>query len=286
MTEALQHLHNPLLALPAAALLGLIIGSFLTVLIHRLPLMLHRQWQQQCHELLQHHAPNRNEERFDLAWPGSHCPHCGHRLSWRENIPLLGYLRLKGRCAACQQAISSRYPVVELLAAISAVVAVLHFGPGYQALAAATLGWGLIALAAIDIEHQLLPDALTLPLLWLGLLVNSSGLLVPPGDAIIGASAGYLALWLVYQGFKLTTGKEGMGRGDFKLLALLGAWLGWQLLPAIVVLAALAGVSLGLARVLLKKQRHDQAMPFGPYLALAGWLALIWGPALLDLYPR
>jgi len=281
-TETLQ---NPFLAAAGASLLGLVMGSFLNVLVHRLPRMLEQQWRQQCRELLHPAAASEPAPaRYDLALPPSHCPHCGHRLAWRENLPLLSYLRQRGRCRACGQAIGLRYPLLELLAAACGLLAVVAFGTSLTALAAMLLGWGLLALAAIDAEQQLLPDTLTLPLLWLGLLFNSSGLLVSPAAAIIGAVAGYLFLWLIYHGFRLFTGKEGLGRGDFKLLALLGAWLGWQALPAIVVLASLAGASVGLARVVLKRQQLHQAMPFGPFLALAGWLVLLLREPLLGFY--
>lgn len=265
-----------------AALLGLLVGSFLNVLVHRLPVMLERQWQQEAQEVLG--LEQTTHERFDLCLPASRCPHCQHRIRAWENIPLLSYLALRGRCSACKGCISVRYPLVELASALLSLLVAWHFGPGLAALAVLLLTWGLIALSLIDADHQLLPDALVLPLLWLGLIVNANGLLVPLANAVWGAVAGYLSLWSVYWLFKLVTGKEGMGYGDFKLLAMLGAWGGWQVLPLTLMLASLAGALIGLALVRLRRAQMGAAVPFGPYLAIAGWIAVLWGDEIVASY--
>jgi len=266
-----------------AGLLGLVVGSFLNVVIYRLPRMLQREWDSQCRELLGA-TPAPESQPLGLARPRSHCPSCGHRITALENIPLLSYMLLRGRCSACGARISPRYPLVELVSGIAAVIAAWHFGPGLAAMGAAVLSWALICLASIDLDHQLLPDVITLPLLWLGLGLSLHGVYVDSHAAIIGAMAGYLGLWLVFQGFKLLTGKEGMGYGDFKLLALLGAWLGWQALPLVVLLSSLVGASVGIAMVVARSRDRRAPIPFGPYLAVAGWVALIWGPSILDAY--
>lgn len=273
---------NPPFFYSLAALLGLLVGSFLNVLVHRLPVMLERQWQQEAQEVLG--LEQTTHERFDLCLPASRCPHCQHRIRAWENIPLLSYLALRGRCSACKGRISVRYPLVELASALLSLLVAWHFGPGLAALAVLLLTWGLIALSLIDADHQLLPDALVLPLLWLGLIVNASGLLVPLADAVWGAVAGYLSLWSVYWLFKLVTGKEGMGYGDFKLLAMLGAWGGWQVLPLTLMLASLAGALIGLALVRLRRAQMGAAVPFGPYLAIAGWIAVLWGDEIVASY--
>lgn len=273
---------NPPFFYSLAALLGLLVGSFLNVLVHRLPVMLERQWQQEAQEVLG--LEQTTHERFDLCLPASRCPHCQHRIRAWENIPLLSYLALRGLCSACKGRISVRYPLVELASALLSLLVAWHFGPGLAALAVLLLTWGLIALSLIDADHQLLPDALVLPLLWLGLIVNASGLLVPLADAVWGAVAGYLSLWSVYWLFKLVTGKEGMGYGDFKLLAMLGAWGGWQVLPLTLMLASLAGALIGLALVRLRRAQMGAAVPFGPYLAIAGWIAVLWGDEIVASY--
>ncbi len=286
---------EPLAFTASAALLGLVVGSFLNVVIHRLPRILERRWREECRELLEagaeakpagEAAPGEAGGRYDLLVPRSHCPGCGATLRARDNVPLLSYLWLGGRCAACGWRIPLRYPAVELLSALLAAAVAWRFGPGGPALAAMVLSWALIALAFIDLDTQLLPDAITLPLLWAGLLLNLAGTLAPLPSAVLGAAAGYGVLWLVYQAFRLLTGKEGMGYGDFKLLALLGAWLGWQALPAIVLLSSLAGAAVGLTLIALRARDRGTPIPFGPYLAAGGWLALMWGAQLNDAYLR
>ncbi|MDA1107532.1 MAG: A24 family peptidase [Proteobacteria bacterium] len=269
----------------SAGLLGLMVGSFLNVVIHRLPQMMQRDWQTQCRELLA--MPDESSTapaHFSLVTPRSRCPQCGHGITALENIPLLSYLALKGKCSACGARISPRYPLVELLtAALSAAVAA-HFGFGWMSAAALLLTWALIALTFIDLDHQLLPDSITLPLLWGGLLLSLGGVFVDSPTAIIGAAAGYLSLWTVYWLFKLLTGKEGMGQGDFKLLAVFGAWLGWQALPLIILLSSLVGALVGISLMLFRNHQRDTPIPFGPYLAAAGWIALLWGAPLTQAY--
>lgn len=262
--------------------LGLLVGSFLNVVIHRLPLMMHREWVHQCHDMLE--LPETETEVLTLSKPRSRCPHCGHAITALENIPVLSYLLLRGRCKACKAPISKRYPLIELLTAIISGIVAWHFGFGFAAMGALFLSWALIALTCIDIDHQLLPDSITLPLLWLGLIFNLFGIFTDLHSAVIGAMAGYLSLWLVYHAFRLVTGKEGMGFGDFKLLAALGAWLGWQALPMIILLSSLVGALVGIGLILFKQQHRDNPIPFGPYLAAAGWLALVWGDALTQGY--
>lgn len=267
----------------ATGLLGLLVGSFLNVVIHRLPIIMQRDWQSQCDELngLSNSQPT---EILSLSRPRSHCPHCGHVISALENIPVLSFLMLRGRCKQCKSPISLRYPLIEILTATLSLVVAWYFGFTIACAAALLMTWALIALTFIDVDHQLLPDKITLPLLWLGLLFNLYGTFTSLHSAVIGAIAGYLSLWLVFHGFKLLTGKEGIGYGDFKLLAALGAWLGWQFLPAIVLLSSLVGAVVGISLMLLKKQQQEQAIPFGPYLAAAGWLALLWGATLNQWY--
>ncbi len=266
-----------------AGLLGLCVGSFLNVVIHRLPRMMERDWQAQCAELRGEPAPAEGE-RLTLATPRSRCPHCGHRITALENIPVLSYLFLRGRCSRCGAAISLRYPLIELATALLSAFSVVHFGAGWPGLASLALIWSLIALAWIDFDTQLLPDAITLPLLWLGLAVNIFGTYVDLKSAVVGAMAGYLSLWSVYWLFKLATGKEGMGYGDFKLLGALGAWLGWQMLPAVILLSSLVGAVVGIALILVAGRGRSVPIPFGPYLAAAGVIALYWGPAITGAY--
>jgi leader peptidase (prepilin peptidase)/N-methyltransferase len=275
-------LADPAVAMATAAVVGLLVGSFLNVVIHRLPQMLERGWHAQCAEL-RGEAPAEGE-RYNLVVPRSACPSCGHKIGAHENVPVLSWLLLRGRCSACGTSISVRYPVVELLAGTLAVAAVLRFGPGWQAIAACGLLWSLLALTFIDIDTQLLPDDVTLPLLWAGLLANLFGLFVPIEEAVIGALAGYLSLWSVYWAFKLIVRKEGMGHGDFKLLAALGAWMGWKVLPAIVLLSSAVGAIIGLSLIAFKGRDRQQPLPFGPYLAIAGAIALFAGPPLVRLY--
>ncbi|MFK3774795.1 prepilin peptidase [Pseudomonas sp. NPDC089406] len=265
-----------------AALLGLLVGSFINVLAYRLPVMLERQWLREAQEVLG--LPQTVHERFDLCLPASRCPHCQHRIRAWENIPVLSYLALRGRCSACKGRIGVRYPLVELGSALLSLLVAWHFGPGLAALLVMLLTWGLLALSLIDADHQLLPDVLVLPLLWLGLVVNAFSLLVPLSDALWGAVAGYLSLWSVYWVFRLLTGKEGMGFGDFKLLAMLGAWGGWQILPVTLMGASIAGALIGLVLLRLQRAQRGTPLPFGPYLAIAGWIALLWGDEIVASY--
>ncbi|RMD71447.1 MAG: prepilin peptidase [Gammaproteobacteria bacterium] len=271
----------PLLLL-SAALLGLVVGSFLNVVIHRLPIMLERRWRRECATFLGQEVEE--GARLDLLYPPSHCPHCGHRIKAGENIPLLSYLLLRGRCSACRAPISPRYPLVEFLTAALSVLVVWRFGPSLQAAFALPLVWALIALSFIDLDRQILPDEITLPVLWAGLLASLIPVFADPESSILGAAAGYLLLWGVYQAFRLLTGKEGMGYGDFKLLALLGAWLGWQALPLIILIASLAGSLVGIALILLKGHHRDTPIPFGPFLALGGFIALLWGQEIMRFW--
>jgi len=266
-----------------AALLGLALGSFLNVVIFRLPVMLQREWHQQCAELAGVQTAS-DQPPFNLVKPGSTCPKCGHAIGPLENIPILSFLFLRGRCRHCGVSISFRYPIVEGTTAVLTALAAWNFGFGWQALAAMTLTWVLIALTMIDFDHQLLPDDITLPALWLGLAVNVAGLFTSLESAVIGAMAGYLSLWLVFHGFRLLTGKEGMGYGDFKLLAMLGAWLGWQALPVVILLSSVVGAVVGITLVLARGHDKNVPIPFGPYLAAAGWITLIWGDDLVRAY--
>jgi leader peptidase (prepilin peptidase)/N-methyltransferase len=271
-------LASPPLFAAACLVLGLVVGSFLNVVAYRLPLMLERQWQGS--------DAAEGAPRFDLLQPGSHCPRCKTPVAWRHNVPLLGWLWLRGRCAACRAPIPARYPLLELAAGLLAALVALRFGPSPAALAAMGLSFALLTLTVIDIDHMLLPDAITLPGIWAGLLVNLGGTFTNIESAVIGAAAGYLVLWLVYHLFRWLTGKEGMGYGDFKLLALLGAWLGWQALPACLLLASLIGTVYGLASILLQRRDAQKPVPFGPFLAIAGWINLLWGEILHAAYWR
>ncbi len=272
----------PWLFVGACLVLGLVVGSFLNVVIHRLPKMMEREWRLQCAELDGREVTI--TERYNLILPASTCPHCGHKIGAFENIPLLSYLWLRGRCAECKQPIGIRYPVVEAITGLVSAYAAWHFGFGWPAAAALLLVWALIALTFIDLDTQLLPDDITLPLLWLGLLVNLGGVFTDLESAVIGAMAGYLALWSVYWLFKLVTGKEGMGYGDFKLLAALGAWLGWKMLPAIILLSSVVGALVGVALILFARHGRSVPIPFGPYLAGGGLVALFWGQNLTQAY--
>jgi leader peptidase (prepilin peptidase)/N-methyltransferase len=273
---------DPAVALALAAVVGLCIGSFLNVVIHRLPRMLERGWQEQCAELRGETAAP--EPRYNLMVPRSACPACGHKITAAENIPVVSWLALRGKCSACGAAISARYPLVELLGGLLAAGAIYRFGPTWQGIAACAFLWTLLALTFIDFDTQLLPDDLTLPLLWGGLLANLYGLFVPLREAVIGAIAGYLTLWTIYWLFKLIRGKEGMGYGDFKLLAALGAWLGWKMLPLIVLGSSVVGAFIGISLVVFKGRDHNIPLAFGPYLAIAGMIALFFGTALVKIY--
>lgn len=265
-------------------LFSLMIGSFLNVVIHRLPIMLEREWQAEYLGYFNPETQPQQEERYNLMVPRSACPHCGHAITAMENIPLLSWLWLKGRCRECQAPISARYPLVELLTALLSLVVAATYPPGWGLLAALLLTWVLVALTFIDLDKMLLPDQLTLPLLWGGLLFNLTGGFVPLADAVIGAMAGYLVLWSLYWAFKLLTGKEGMGYGDFKLLAALGAWLGWQAQPIVLLLSSLVGAFIGIGLILLRNHHQNKPIPFGPYLAIAGWIALLWGDTITRWY--
>lgn len=282
----------PALLYLTTALFGLAVGSFLNVLVLRLPRIMEQAWREECAELLaatptqQVPTSAQASQRLGLARPGSHCPSCGTAIRARDNIPILSWLLLRGRCRACKATISARYPLIEALTALLSVVVMWQLGPTSAALAALILTWGLIALAFIDLDTQLLPDSLTLPLLWLGLLLSLGGSFTDPTSAILGATAGYMLLWLVFQGFRLTTGKEGMGRGDFKLLALFGAWLGWQAVPQIIFLSALPGAIVGVLLIATGRQQAGQPIPYGPFLAIAGWISMLWGEAITGAYLR
>jgi leader peptidase (prepilin peptidase) / N-methyltransferase len=266
----------------AALLVGLCVGSFLNVVIHRLPIMLERGWKQQCAELNGETLPD--APAYNLVVPRSACPACGHRIGALQNIPVASWIFLRGKCRACGAAISARYPVVEILGGVVAAWSVYRFGLTPKGAGAAILLWSLLALTMIDIDTQLLPDDITLPLVWAGLLFNLRDVFVPLSSAVIGAVVGYLSLWAVYWLFKLIRGKEGMGYGDFKLLAALGAWLGWQMLPLIVLLSSLVGAAVGLALVALRGRDHNVPLAFGPYLAAAGAIALFWGAPIMRIY--
>lgn len=265
-----------------AAVLGLLVGSFLNVVIHRVPKMLEREWREQCAWLEGREAPD--AEPYDLVRPRSACPRCGHAIAWYENVPVLSWLVLRGRCSACGAAISPRYPLVELLTAILFAVTAWRWGFAGETVALWFLLASLLALSFIDLDTQLLPDNITLPLLWAGLLVNVKGLYVPLDEAVVGAVVGYLSLWSIYHLFRLLTGKEGMGFGDFKLLAALGAWMGWKMLLPIVLCASLAGALAGIGLVLLAGHDRAKPLPFGPWLALGGVISLFWGEAMVRLW--
>lgn len=283
---------NPLVLLSIVCMLGLIIGSFLNVVIHRLPIMLEKTWRSQCEEFLQPKqlakTPDDKESidsaPYNLVVPRSSCPSCQHMITALENIPVISYLILKGKCSACGTHISIRYPIVEVITAFLSIIVALHFGPTWQTVAALFFTWALIALTFIDFDHQLLPDNITLPFVWLGMLIAQFGLFTDLNASVIGAIAGYMALWLVYWLFKLITGKEGMGFGDFKLLALLGAWLGWQLLPVIILLSSMVGAIVGISLIVFRGRNRNVPIPFGPYLAAAGWIAMLWGQDLSNAY--
>ena len=273
---------SPPFAAALAGVLGLVVGSFLNVVIHRLPKMLSREWEAQCAALRGETASE--TPTYNLVVPRSACPACGGQIAAWHNIPVLSWLALRGRCARCKAPISARYPVIELLSGALSAFAVWHFGASAAALGALLFIWTLLALTFIDFDTQLLPDNLTLPLLWLGLLFNISGTYVSLASAVIGAIAGYLSLWSVYWLFKLVTGKEGMGFGDFKLLAAIGAWLGWQMLPLTILLSSLVGAIVGISLIIFARHGRQVPIPFGPYLAGGGLIALFWGQDLTRLY--
>ena len=276
-------LASPYLFTGLIGIIGLLVGSFLNVVVYRLPIMLQSSWRKECLEYLQMEAEE-EDEPFNLSLPLSRCPHCQSPIKAYQNIPVISYVFLKGQCANCKQPISLRYPLIELLTAITSIVVAWHFGYSVEAGFALLLTWVLIALSFIDIDHQLLPDNITLPVLWLGLFLSLFDLYSGIHASVIGAITGYMVLWLVYQAFKLVTGKEGMGYGDFKLLALFGAWLGWQALPLIILLSSLVGAVIGITMMIVVKRDHNIPIPFGPYLAIAGWIALLWGHEINQLY--
>ncbi len=264
-------------------LLGLAVGSFLNVVIYRLPVILQQGWKAECAEL-NNQAPDTNEAPVSLSRPASTCPKCGHKIRAWENIPVISYLLLKGRCSSCKTPISIRYPSIELLTGLMSVTAAWYFGVSLETLGALLLTYALITLSMIDVDHQILPDNITLPLLWLGLIFNLFGVYTDLDSAVIGAIAGYLSLWSVFWLFKLLTGKEGMGYGDFKLLALFGAWLGWQYLPQIILLSSLVGAVIGIAMIVIRGRDRNIPIPFGPYLAIAGWISLLYGEQINQAY--
>jgi len=288
---------SPTFYLIAVGLLGLTVGSFLNVVIHRLPMMMEHEWREHCAEITEDTVTQNAsgatsgkskdpEEKFNLSTPRSRCPHCGHAITALENIPVLSYLWLRGRCSGCSAKISARYPIIEFITALLSVTIAWHFGFGWPALAGLFFTWALIALTMIDFDHQLLPDSITLPFLWLGLGLSLWQVFVDTPTALIGAIAGYLSLWTVYWAFKLITGKEGMGYGDFKLLALLGAWMGWQMLPVIILLSSAVGAVVGIGLIITRGRDKNIPIPFGPYLATAGWIALLWGHDITNAYLR
>ena len=275
---------DPTLFSAATGLLGLLVGSFLNVVIHRLPKMMENDWQCQCAELRGEALPE--QEALSLIRPRSRCPQCGHAITALENIPVLSWLFLRGKCSSCQTPIAVRYPITEALTGLLSAFVAHHFGFGWATAGALLLVWSLLTLTFIDFDTKYLPDSITLPLIWGGLLFNLFGTFTDLSSAVVGAMAGYLSLWLVYWGFKLITGKEGMGYGDFKLLAALGAWLGWQSLPLTILLSSLVGAVVGIGLIVLAKRGRDVPIPFGPYLATAGLLALFWGKDLTMAYLR
>ena len=271
-----------------AAVLGLLVGSFLNVVIHRLPRMMENDWRAQCDELTatteQTQTAATEKAKYNLVVPRSACPHCGHQITAAENIPIVSYLVLRGRCRGCKTKISPRYPIVEGITGLLSALVAWHFGFGIAAISAIVLVWALIALTFIDADTQLLPDSITLPLVWLGLIVNINGTFTDLRSAVLGAVFGYLALWTVYWAFKLITKKEGMGYGDFKLLAAIGAWLGWQVLPLVILLSSVVGAVVGIILIVLARLGRNIPLPFGPYLAMAGFIALLWGQPIMQSY--
>ncbi len=266
-------------------MLGMCVGSFLNVVIYRLPKMMQQDWHEQCCELLDIKNEDVTEpQRINLVFPGSSCPACEHKITALENIPVISYLFLKGRCSSCNVKISLQYPIIEMFTGLATAYVAWHFGFSLQTLFAVFFTWALICLSVIDLEHSLLPDDITLPFMWLGLACNIFGVFTDINSSLIGAMLGYAILWIIFISFKTVTGKEGMGYGDFKLLALLGAWLGWQSLPLIILLSSITASVIGLAMIIFKGRDKAAAFPFGPYLAIAGWITLIWGKELTGLY--
>ena len=282
---------SPLLFILAAFVIALLVGSFLNVVIYRMPIMMERGWREQCTALSASPASELPEGRFDLIAPRSRCPSCGHRITAMQNIPVLSYVLLGGKCAGCGSRIPARYPVIELLTGILTGVVAWRFGFGWEAAAAIAMTWALVAISVIDIDHQYIYDNMVLPLVWAGLVLSlwhpmtgAGTLFIEPKAAIAGALAGYLSLWSVYHLFRLITGKEGMGYGDFKLLAALGAWLGWTMLPLIILMSAVVGAVTGVLMIAFKQHERSVPIPFGPYLAAAGWIAMLWGEQIVNWY--
>ena len=299
MTELISVFsQTPWLFVTLSFIFAAVIGSFLNVVIHRMPVMMKREWQQECNHYLSEYKPevfNKSKqqleqpidpypEKYNLVVPGSACPKCKTNIKAIHNLPILGWLMLKGKCSACETSISVRYPIVELVTGCLIAFLAWHFGPSLDFALSSLLTFCLIALTGIDLDEMLLPDQITLPLLWLGLIINFNGVFTSLPDALIGAVAGYLSLWSVFWLFKLLTGKEGMGYGDFKLLAVFGAWLGWQVLPVIILLSSLVGAVVGITLIVVKKLNQGNPIPFGPYIAAAGWIAMIWGESIINWY--
>ncbi|WP_413486004.1 prepilin peptidase [Shewanella baltica] len=290
---------SPWLFIALSFIFAATIGSFLNVVIHRFPVMMKREWQQECNQYLQeYHEEIVNKigidqlnkpidafpEKYNLVVPGSACPKCKTSIKPWHNLPVLGWLMLKGKCAACHAPISARYPIIEFITGLLIATLAWHFGPSWQFVFASILTFVLVALTGIDLDEMLLPDQMTLPLLWLGLIINLNHIFASPTDAIIGAAAGYLSLWSIFWLFKILTGKEGMGYGDFKLLAVFGAWLGWQMLPLVILLSSLVAAVVGITMIVSKRLKQGNPIPFGPYIAAAGWIALLFGQQIVDWY--
>lgn len=282
MLESTLQQYDTLL-ISGTIILGLLVGSFLNVVIHRLPKLMQNEWQRDCCELLEQPAPEQKAP-YNLVFPASHCPKCDHAIMPWENIPVISWLCLRGKCSSCSNPISKRYPLVELATGLLSGYAAYSFGFGWPLALVLVLTWSLVALTMIDADTQLLPDSITLPLMWIGLIANYFGLFTSFEDSFWGAIAGYLSLWSVFWLFKLVTGKEGMGYGDFKLLAALGAFMGWQALPLIIILSSLVGAIIGIAGILIHGRDKNIPIPFGPYLAIAGWIALMWGDEITQAY--
>ncbi|GIU32644.1 type 4 prepilin-like proteins leader peptide-processing enzyme [Shewanella hafniensis] len=290
---------SPWLFITLSFIFAATIGSFLNVVIHRFPVMMKREWQQECNQYLQEYHEDIVKkigidqlnkpidafpEKYNLVMPGSACPKCKTSIKPWHNLPILGWLMLKGKCAACHAPISARYPIIEFITGLLIATLAWHFGPSWQFVFASILTFVLVALTGIDLDEMLLPDQMTLPLLWLGLIINLNHTFASPTDAIIGAAAGYLSLWSIFWLFKILTGKEGMGYGDFKLLAVFGAWLGWQMLPLVILLSSLVGAVVGITMIISRRLKQGNPIPFGPYIAAAGWIALLYGQQIVDWY--
>ena len=282
---------SPLTFVGVVFFLSLLIGSFLNVVIYRLPIMMEREWRGQCAELAETEAADVPAGRFNLVFPRSHCTSCGAQITAMQNATVLSYLILRGKCSSCGSSISRRYPIVEAMTAMLTAIVAWRFGFGWEAALAILLTWALIAISVIDIDHQIIPDSISLPFVWIGLtlsmfhpMAGTEVLFIDAKTAIVGALAGYLSLWSIYQLFRLMTGKEGMGYGDFKLLAVLGAWLGWQMLPLIILLSAVVGAAIGIAMIVVRRHDRNIPIPFGPYLAAAGWIAMLWGAQIVATY--